>query len=205
MFYYLERVLLHCDRPTARTQATLSSDFPISVTTIATLVACSLLAACPPIRADTVNLSAVVRFISPLVLSDPTPLSFGSLEADITDGSTLTVAPDSTVSGTAVASADYITGATAGSVDVAAAVDQTVSVSITDISSTPGNPFILSEPTCAHTDSGTNPCSADDSFAFTALDSDPHPLFIGMTLTTQGPSYPEGDYSENFDVVVVYQ
>jgi hypothetical protein len=149
--------------------------------------------------AETQSLDADVEFVVAIAFTNPTNLNFGKIRDNLGTNSII-VGTDGVPSGSGFAGS-YLSGAQAGSVDIAGSLSQ-INIQLTNFSSDDSAIYQLSLPTCSYNGATAVACAATDSFSITPSTTAATPLTIGLTLT--GVAVTAGVYDETFDVVALY-
>jgi len=143
------------------------------------------------------NIIAEVEFANPVSITVPVALKFGILDVGLLVSESITIAPDSTVTGDIA----RITGGTqaASSMTVTATTAQPLSIQVSNITNNTG--YTLGSFICNY-DTGSNTACQAAPYLLTSVAS--APLLIGATLFGTGTAG-VGVFNGSFDVTVVYQ
>ncbi len=138
-----------------------------------------------------------VTFVEPISISEANALQFGSLDQNLADLESVTVAPDSTVTDPA----DRVEGGpqAAASLTVTATPGQAITIHVESV--VPGAGYSLTDFRCNY-DSGTDAACDGEGYSGTSVASGT--LLVGATLTGDGTAV-AGAADGSFDVTVTYQ
>ncbi len=141
-----------------------------------------------------------VEYITPVSIAENSTMKFGLLDVAMVAGETLTIAPDSTVTGD--------TARIVGGVQAAAqlTITATASTPIRIIADNPSNGvyYTLDTWVCKYVASADTACTTGTPFDVTSDASGTGILLVGVKLTAVGVPVVGPDNS-TFDVTVVYQ
>ncbi len=159
------------------------------------LVGLALPAGLPAANPETVAVR--VTFVAPIAIAEANALQFGSLDQNLADLESVTVAPDSTVTD----SADRVEGGpqAAASLTVTATPGQAITIHIDAIVSGAG--YALTDFRCNYA-AGTDAICNGAGYSGTSVASGT--LLVGATLTGDGTAV-AGAADGSFDVTVTYQ
>ena len=159
------------------------------------LVGLALPARLPAANPETIAVQ--VTFVAPIAISEANALQFGSLDQNLADLESVTVAPDSTVTD----SADRVEGGpqSAASLTVTATPGQAITIHIDAIVSGAG--YALTDFRCNY-NAGTDAICNGAGYSGTSVASGS--LLVGATLTGDGTAV-AGAADGSFDVTVTYQ
>lgn len=142
---------------------------------------------------------AEVQFVNPVSLAENFALRFGKIDEAFANLETITIAPDSTVSG----DTGRIAGGTQGAADITVTADTSVGITILvdNVSSNTG--YALATFICNY-DGGSDTACDGSGYSTTSSSSATAPLLIGATITGDGNAG-VGTFNGSFDVTVLYQ
>jgi hypothetical protein len=149
-------------------------------------------------NAETENVAVLVEFVAPIVLTEESALSFGTLDVTAEATDTVTIDPDDTVTD----ASNIVLGGTqsAASLTVEAGNGvQDMSIQIQNV--TPGAGYSLASWSCEYAGVNIGDCSSAQTIAQGNVQTSTT-LDIGATLTPDGPS--AGNADGSFDVVIAY-
>jgi len=161
----------------------------------AAIVGLALPASLPAANPETVAVR--VTFVDPIAISEANALQFGSLDQNLADLESVTVAPDSTVTDPA----DRVEGGlqAAASLTVTATPGQAFSIHVDSV--VPGAGYSLVDFRCNY-NSGADADCEGTGYSGTTVASGV--LLVGATLTGDGTAV-AGAADGSFDVTVTYQ
>ncbi len=147
--------------------------------------------------ANPVTVPVRVTFVEPIAISEVSALEFGSVDQNLADSESVTVAPDSTVTDPA----GRVEGGSqaAASLTVTASPGQAITIQIDSID--PGAGYSLTDFSCNY-NSGSD--AACDGSGYPETSATSGTLNVGATLTGDGTAT-VGDADGSFDVTVTYQ
>ncbi len=147
--------------------------------------------------ADPETVAVRVTFVDPVEISGASALQFGSLDQNLADLESVTVAPG----GAVIDPANRVQGGTqaAASMTVTATAGQAITVHVDSV--VPGAGYSLTDFRCNY-NSGTD--SACDGAGYSATSVTSGTLFVGATLKGDGTSV-AGVADGSFEVTVSYQ
>jgi hypothetical protein len=140
---------------------------------------------------------ATVTFVDPTGIGALNDLHFGSLDRNLSDQESVTVAPDSTVTD----SANRVVGGSQApaSLNVTAAPGQAITILVDAVDSGPG--YSLADFRCKY-DAGSD--TACDGPGYSEISVASGTLLVGVTLVGQGNAV-AGAADGSFDVTISYQ
>jgi len=143
------------------------------------------------------TIAVQVTFVAPIAISEANALQFGSLDQNLADLESVTVAPDSTVTD----SADRVEGGpqAAASLTVTATPGQAITIHIDAIVSGAG--YALTDFRCNYA-AGTDAVCEGAGYSGTSVASGS--LLVGATLIGDGTAV-AGAADGSFDITVTYQ
>ncbi len=147
--------------------------------------------------AGTVTVPVRVTFVNPIAISEVSALQFGSIDQNLADSETVTVAPDSTVTNPA----DRVEGGlqAAASLTVTAAPGNMITIYVdSDVS---GAGYSLTDFRCNY-NAGSN--EACDGLGYSETSVASARLLVGATLTGDGTAV-AGVADGSLDVTIIYQ
>ncbi len=138
-----------------------------------------------------------VTFVEPISISEANALQFGSLDQNLADLESVTVAPDSTVTDPA----NRVEGGpqAAASLTVTATPGQAITIQVDSVD--PGAGYSLSDFSCNYNSGPAAPC---DGSGYSEISASSGTLNVGATLTGDGTAT-AGAADGSFDVTVTYQ
>ncbi len=147
--------------------------------------------------ANPVTVPVQVSFVDPIAISETNALQFGSLDQNLADSETVTVAPDSTVTDPA----DRVEGGpqAAASLTIAATPGQAITIQVESVA--PGAGYSLTDFSCNYNSGADASC---DGSGYSETSAASGTLNVGATLTGDGTAT-AGDADGSFDVTVTYQ
>ncbi len=147
--------------------------------------------------ANPVTVPVRVSFVEPIAISEVNALEFGSVDQNLADSESVTVAPDSTVTDPA----DRVEAGpqAAASLTVTATPGRAITIQVDSVDSGAG--YSLTDFHCNY-NSGTD--SACDGSGYPVTSATSGTLNVGATLTGDGTAT-AGDADGSFDVTVTYQ
>ncbi len=140
---------------------------------------------------------ATVTFVDPTGIGALNDLHFGSLDRNLSDQESVTVAPDSTVTDPA----DRVVGGSQApaSLNVTASPGQTITILVDAVDSGPG--YTLADFRCKY-DAGSD--TSCDGPGYSEISVGSGTLLVGVTLVGQGNAV-AGAAEGSFDVTISYQ
>ncbi len=165
--------------------------YRVGVTVMGLLLPAGLVAASPltvPVR---------VTFVDPIAINQVSALEFGSVDQNLADSESVTVAPDSTVTDPA----DRVEAGpqAAASLTLTASPGQAITIQVDSVD--PGAGYSLTGFSCNY-NSGTD--AACDGSGYSEISSASGTLNVGATLTGDGTAT-AGAADGSFDITVTYQ
>ena len=159
------------------------------------LVGLALPAGLPAANPETIAVR--VTFVAPIAISEANALQFGSLDQNLADLESVTVAPDSAVTDPA----DRVEGGpqSAASLTVTATPGQAITIHVDSV--VPGAGYSLADFRCNY-NAGTD--AACDGAGYSETTAASATLLVGATLTGDGTAV-AGAADGGFDVTVTYQ
>ncbi len=147
--------------------------------------------------ANPVTVPVQVTFVDPIAINEVNALQFGSIDQNLANSESVTVAPDSTVTDPA----DRVEAGpqAAASLTLTASPGQAITIQVDSVDS--GTGYSLSDFQCNY-NSGTDSACDGSGYSETSVDSGT--LNVGATLTGDGTAT-AGDADGSFDVIVTYQ
>ncbi len=147
--------------------------------------------------ANPVTVPIRVTFVDPIAISEANALQFGSLDQNLADLESVTVAPDSTVTDPA----NRVEGGpqAAASLTVTATPGQAITIHVDSVG--PGAGYSLTDFRCNY-NSGTDAVCEGAGYSGTTVANGT--LLVGATLTGDGTAV-AGAADGSFDVTVTYQ
>ncbi len=138
-----------------------------------------------------------VTFVNPIAISEVSALQFGSIDQNLADSETVTVAPD----GTVIDPADRVEGGpqAAASLTVTATPGQAITIHVDSVG--PGAGYSLADFRCNY-NSGADAVCDGAGYSGTSVASGT--LLVGATLTGDGTAV-AGAADGSFDVTITYQ
>ena len=138
-----------------------------------------------------------VTFVDPIAISEVNALQFGSVDQNLANSETVSVAPDSTVTDPA----DRVERGpqTAASLTVTATPGQTITIQVDSVA--PGAGYSLTDFSCNY-NSGSD--AACDGAGYSETSTASGTLNVGATLTGDGTAV-AGPADGSFEVTVTYQ
>ena len=149
------------------------------------------------LAANPETVAVQVTFVEPIAISEANALQFGSLDQNLADLESVTVAPDSAV----IDPANRIEGGpqAAASLTVTATPGQAITILVESVA--PGAGYSLADFRCNY-NSGTDAACDGAGYSGTSVASGA--LLVGATLTGDGTAV-AGAADGSFDVTVTYQ
>ena len=163
----------------------------VTATVMALLLSAGLAAA------STVTVPIRVTFVNPVAISEVSALQFGSIDQNLADSETVTVAPDSTVTDPA----DRVEGGpqAAASLTVTATPGQVITIYVDSV--VPGAGYSLTDFRCNY-NGGSDMACGGAGYSETSVASGN--LLVGATLSGGGSGVADAT-DGSLDVTIIYQ
>ena len=147
--------------------------------------------------AGTVTVPVQVTFVNPISISEVSALQFGSIDQNLADSETVTVAPDSTVTDPA----DRVEGGpqAAASLTVTATPGQVITIYVGSV--VPGAGYSLTGFRCNYNAGSDGAC---DGLGYSETSVASTSLLVGATLVGDGTAV-AGVADGSLDVTIIYQ
>jgi len=141
-----------------------------------------------------------VEFVTPVTITEVSPLRFGLLDAGLANAETIVISTASGVTGTV----SRVLGGTqaAANLTVAATGTQPINILVGNVSGNTG--YTLGSFMCDYNAAGAAACDGVGGLDTTSAAAGSATLLVGATLTGTGGAGP-GVFNGSFDVTVAYQ
>ncbi len=147
--------------------------------------------------ANPVTVPVRVTFVDPIAISEVNALEFGSLDQNLANSESVTVAPDSTV--TDPAGRVEAGPQAAATMTITATPGRAITIQVDSVD--PGAGYSLSDFSCNYNSGPAAPC---DGSGFSEISASSGTLNVGATLTGDGTAA-AGTADGSFEVTVTYQ
>ncbi len=149
------------------------------------------------VAANPETIPVQVTFVDPIAISETNALQFGSLDQNLTNSESVSIAPDSTVTDPA----DRVEAGpqAAASLTITATPGRAITIQVESV--VPGAGYSLTDFRCNY-NSGTDAACDGEGYSGTSVDSGA--LLVGATLTGDGTAV-AGAADGSFDVTISYQ
>ncbi len=147
--------------------------------------------------ASTVTVPVRVTFVNPIAISEVSALQFGSIDQNLADSESVTVAPDSTVTDPA----DRVEGGpqAAASLTVTATPGHVITIYLDAV--VPGAGYSLTDFRCNYNGGSDSAC---DGAGYSETSVASGNLLVGATLTGDGTAVADAT-DGSLDVTIIYQ